>query len=227
LAELIHEMGFNVINVRLPKHNHGRVQDLNTLTLEDFKSQTRVMSGLGEELGESVVFIGHSAGGNSAIYSAITNPETTSGLITLAPALEVRPSVERWSFLLGRTFITNILLNLPDETFGRYRSLGSGRATYYFAEHLREWRGKENFEGLAQALSYLNVLQLDVLNDGTVSNEVNTEVAEMSGIEHRVFSEDLAHVNMLDQPNQHESGTPQRSDLDQIRNLIIDFLEAL
>ena len=224
LAEIIFDMGFNVINARLPKHGRAHVQSINTLDLEDFTNHTRIISGLSEELGLQTVYIGHSAGGNSAIHSAVTHSDSTSGLIALGSALELRPYTRRMSFILGRTFLSNIPLNWVPETYDRYRSLGAGRATHWFAEHLRDWDGGEDFSGLETALSRLNALLIDVTDDGTISNEVNMQMGRGAGIDQVMVSSDLAHVQMLDNPEQHDEGTPQREQTEVILETILNFL---
>jgi len=227
LAKKAFEMGFNVINVRLPKHNHARRSDLNRLTKEDFISQTALMVNLAEAIGEKVVYLGHSAGGNSAIHSALIGMDRTSGLIGLGTALQLRSSTYWSSFILGRSFITNIPINWRNERFGRYRSLGAGRATHYFAEHLREWIGGRDFRGLIDDLRRVNFLQIEVENDGTINSEVNIEVGEASNSDLHVMSNQLAHVDMLREAGYFEEGTVQAVEMAKIEALIVEFLNKL
>lgn len=208
MAKRAFEMGANVINVNLAKHNHGRPQNLNTLTEKDMWNQVVRMNRLAEQLGGRLLHWGHSAGGLSAIFGAMESPYSR-GLVVYAPALQVTEKTWWSSYLVGRTFITNTIINATSDD-PRYLSAASGRATDRLAGYLESTPGVEGqyqqeFGLMIQLLSRIgpNVFWIDTENDATILDSVNKEVADqIPGINYYLVPEEfgVAHVNLADDP---------------------------
>lgn len=230
LAKRAFEMGANVINVNLAKHNHGRPQNLNTLTEKDMWNQVVRVNRLAEQLGQQLLQWGHSAGGLSAIFGAMESPHS-KGLVVYAPALQVTDKTWWSSYLVGRTFITNSIINATSDD-PRYLSAASGRATDRFANFLEDAPGVEGqyqqkYGLMIQLLSQMgqNIFWIDTQNDATILDSVNKEVADqIPGLNYYLVPEEfgVAHVNLADDP---ESLSPEGGAL--LNGFTEDILENL
>ena len=208
LAKRAFEMGANVINVNLTKHNHARPQDLNTISDMDMWNQVLTMNRLGEQLGQRLVQWGHSAGGLSAIYGAMESPHSV-GLVVYAPALQVTDKTWWSSYTVGRTFLTNWLINATSDD-PRYLSAASGRTTDRVANFLENTPGvdgeyQQEFGLMIQLLSRMgkNIYWIDTENDATILDSVNKDVADqIPGLNYYLVPEEfgVAHVNLADDP---------------------------
>lgn len=210
VAEDISAMGVNVINARLPKHNTGDAESLNTISVNDFTAHVALMLEVAEVMGSNLIHVGHSAGGLSASYAAMTNINTI-GLVNMAPAFQVTDSIYWPSYTLGRTPLSNRLVNLlSSDVRERYLSLASGRTTDRFSNLFRDAPGIEGdldieYGLLIQRLRPIaqNIIWADVEGDTTISHVVNQRiVSHIPGVDYLLIpaSSGLAHVGFTDNP---------------------------
>lgn len=232
LAQQAFEKGANVINVRLTKHNHKRRRDLNTITADDIAKQVRQMNQIAELLGDNIIQAGHSAGGLSAIYAAMESKKS-SAMFVYAPALQVTDKTWWSSYLIGRTFISNSIINMTSDD-PRYLSAASGRATDRFSNRLQGARGtseqyQRDFGLMIEMLSRIgnNIFWIDTENDQTIIDGVNQEVAnQIPEINYYLVPKEngLAHVKLMDDPASLEPESQKI--LQQFTDIFLNHIES-
>jgi len=88
IAEILHERGDNVFAPRLPGHGlrDGSVHELANLTAEQLRDHADAAIDVAHGLGDSVIVVGLSLGGNLASWCAQFRPEVTRAIV-ISPAL--------------------------------------------------------------------------------------------------------------------------------------------
>lgn len=126
MAQKIHKLGYNVINVRLPRHHQGNRSDLDQFNYQDALKQNAEIAKIAQQLGTKVVYYGHSLGAALSIYSAINNPETTAGLVLFSPALKVYGGAKFLAQMLASVKLSgwfeDMFIDPAADVFSRYLS---------------------------------------------------------------------------------------------------------
>ncbi|MBY0385543.1 alpha/beta fold hydrolase [bacterium] len=186
MAQRAHEMGLNVINMRLPHHYTGQRDGLDHFSASEAIREVQKTTDIAKKLGDKVVFIGHSAGGTLAVFSALNNLPDTAGMILFSPALETQKKLSTQSVVLSRLGISGKQLDKipalrdPDD---RYISTKAGVEVAKMGEDLANLRGFETNEYqrpygfILQRLNSLPLFWVDTAIDNVVSLKTNEDVA--------------------------------------------------
>lgn len=81
--------GQNTVSVRLAKHFENPLKKLDKVKYGEWLQQMQLIRAIALELGEKVIFFGHSTGGLLAVQSAIVDPSEVQALVLFAPALKL------------------------------------------------------------------------------------------------------------------------------------------
>lgn len=214
MAEYIFSLlGFNVINVRLAKHAEGNRSNLDQVSYAEWIQQVKVIGALAKDLGEKVVFIGHSTGGLMAIEGLLTNPKTTAGIVTLSPALQVRKRVQIKSLGFSALGVSGNLIDfinkLLGKPLGRYMSTYAGVQVPLLAKYINQ--KLENLRSKNSGLDVFNnipALGLDTAIDKVINPENNKKFYRGLNNKNHIMLPDSFNVAHNDIGISYNEGNP-------------------
>jgi pimeloyl-ACP methyl ester carboxylesterase len=221
IAKRAYDQGFNVINVRLPDHFEQNREATDAFDYHEAIAQGQRITQIAQQLGDKVIYIGHSVGADISIYSAINNPQTTAGLILFSPALRVTELVRYGSKWLSDIGISGWLADFlfpPDDEKDRYLSTYAGAQVTAMGDELAAEPAVDDaeFSGpyglIRQRLNPVSMLWFDTAADKIIDIQNTAQVADsMPNVQHFVYPAELgiAHDHSFDEPTQDGSARSQ------------------
>lgn len=191
MAESAHQMGLNVINVRLPKHFTAERMELDKVDHREFMQLTETIRPIAEGLSQSgkIVYIGHSTGALMSILTTVNHLDSTAGMILFSPALGINERVRRTSNFLSRLGISGWLLdyfsrNDSIDNMNRYLSTHSAVQVDLLAKMAANAPGEgtdapDKFGLVIQRLQDVPMVWIDTESDKIISLQRNREVSSL------------------------------------------------
>ena len=211
IAESAHQMGFNVINLRLPKHFSGDRRQLDRIKAEEFIQFASEIVPIAEGLGERVVYISHSTGGLVSSLAAMRNVEKTAGLVLFSPALMLQPQIILDSYKYGTIGLSGWyhMSGWAENTTGdstkdnRYMSSYAGIEVYRLGKLVSEITPKEKgtnpggpHAAVKQLINQVPTLWVDTAIDDVINPNFNVQVATSSAkAQHYLYPTNLSIIH--------------------------------
>lgn len=241
MAESAHKMGFNVINIRLPKHFSGNRQELDHIKAEDFVELANAIGPLAAGLGKKVVYISHSTGGLVSSLAAMKNPSQTAGLILFSPAFSIQTETLGLSYGLSAVGVSGWIKGAgKPNTSGdstqdnRYMSTYAGVEVNRLAHIVSQQTPLEGgmnpggpYAAAKQLFNKIPTLWIDTAVDGTIDAQYNVSMATAaSQVTHYLYPSNLGimHNRTFSSPKDSSSWEEAQAKLT-VQNLWQNFLK--
>lgn len=211
IAQDVHKMGYNTFNLRLPGHYEKERKHLDQVKYQDFLNIAELAFSMAQELGDKVIFIGHSTGGLTSIYTAMNHMNETAGLILFSPPLKLQRTIVTTLSVTDAVGLSGWLVDFFKSMFGlplgRYFSSSAGLEVKKMAYHLSQLGNSHEFEFMKDRMESIPMLWINTEDDLIVHyGYVQSVASAMPKVSYHSIEN---HKNIS---HNESAGTPKKDD---------------